>query len=103
MSFLVIAYPPADKNVRRYFIRTRDAGDEGHLAIAYYGFMEALFTLAISELTKALVGFPVEVGSIPLRWKRYLAQDENQFEVGPVRRDFYECVREKAEEVSGSR
>lgn len=101
---LVIAYPQADVEVRRCFVRARtEEGDEEILTINYYSFMEALFDLAIPELNKALNKFPDKVESIPLRWKKYLAQGESEFAVGHVREDFYGRVGDRSKEVSRSR
>jgi hypothetical protein len=85
------AYPPSDHNVYSYFVEPEDrtTNDDAILECRYLAFFVALFENAVPELEAALNQIPASDGSIPGRWRTYLAIEATQYAVGQNRKNFY--------------
>jgi hypothetical protein len=92
------AYPPFDEGVYYYFRepQARTSDDDVKVECKYLAFFAALFENAVPELQNALDKIPAREGSIPARWRRYLALEGTEYDVGPNRKTFYGKVTEDA-------
>jgi hypothetical protein len=94
------AYPPSDHNVYFYFLGPQDrTTNDASLEYKYLAFFVALFENAVPELQAALKQIPASDGSIPERWRKYLAIGATEYAVGPNRKKFYGKVIEDSSKV----
>jgi hypothetical protein len=94
LTFICSAYPPSDESIFDFF-KILDKDDV--LALKFTAFFVVLFDIAVAELDNALN--TVTAGSIPERWREYLAMGSTDSSVGNNRKEFYEKVTIMANKV----
>ena len=90
------AYPPFDKQVMK-FITEKFPDEEGALTRPLV-FLETLFNETLAELAEYPKG---ETNEIARKWYDWLKEGSTANEVGATRKQFYDRVVRKAQEVSG--